>query len=256
MLSPWKKSFDKFLDSVLKTRDITLLTEFHLVKAVVFPVVMYGCESWTIKKAECRRIEHRWIELWCWRRLWVFSKSPLDWKEIKPVNPKGNQPWIFIGRTVFEVALFWPPDSKSQFIGTEPIHGKDERQKDKGMEEDEMVRHWWLTVKRVRFMTSEGKNFTFGWKAQLQSLRALCSKSFITVKKEYKNFWHRHQKGAESAPFTYFSGALYNFSIYQTHSHNRHPKVTGLVRKFLLRRRKNFSNKIHYCYAIISTEHK
>ena len=183
-------------------------------------------------------------------------ESSLDWKEIKPVNPKGNQPWIFIGRTVFEVALFWPPDSKSQFIGTEPIHGKDERQKDKGMEEDEMVRHWWLTVKRVRFMTSEGKNFTFGWKAQLQSLRALCSKSFITVKKEYKNFWHRHQKGAESAPFTYFSGALYNFSIYQTHSHNRHLKVTGLVRKFLLRRRKNFSNKIHYCYAIISTEHK
>ena len=75
------------LDSRLKSRDITLPTKVHLVKAVVFPIVMYGCESWTLKKAERQRIDG--FELWCWRRpLRVLS---LDCKEIKPVNPKGNQ---------------------------------------------------------------------------------------------------------------------------------------------------------------------
>ena len=73
------------LDSILKSRDITLLTKVHLVKGMVFPVVMYGCESWTIKKAENQRIDA--FELWSWRRL-----SPLDSKEIKPVNLKGTQP--------------------------------------------------------------------------------------------------------------------------------------------------------------------
>ena len=73
------------LDRILKSRDITLLTKVCLVKAMVFPIVMYGCESWTIKKAESRRIDV--FELWCWRRF----DSPLDSKEIKPVNPKGNQ---------------------------------------------------------------------------------------------------------------------------------------------------------------------
>ena len=77
------------LDSILKSRDITLPTKVHLVKAMVFPVVMYGYESWTIKKAECRRTDA--FELWCC--------SPLDCKEIQPVHPKGNQSWIFIERT-------------------------------------------------------------------------------------------------------------------------------------------------------------
>ena len=81
------------LDSILKSRDITLQTKVCLVKAMVFPVVMYGCERCTIKKAECQRIDA--FELWCWKRL----KSPLDCKEIQPVNPKGNQSWILIGRT-------------------------------------------------------------------------------------------------------------------------------------------------------------
>ena len=72
------------LESILRSRDITLWTKFHLLKAIVFQVVMYGCESWTIKKAERRRIDA--FELWYWRRL----ESPLDCKEIKPVNPKGN----------------------------------------------------------------------------------------------------------------------------------------------------------------------
>ena len=74
------------LDSTLKNRDIILPTKVHLVKAFVFPVVMYGCESWTIKKAERRRIDA--FELWCWRRPF---ESLLDCKEIQPINPKGYQ---------------------------------------------------------------------------------------------------------------------------------------------------------------------
>ena len=95
------------LDSILKSRDITLPTKVHLVKAMVFPVVMYGCESWTIKKAERRRIDA--FELWWWRRL----LSPLDFKEIQPVHPKGDQSWVFIGRTDAETPILWPPDVKS-----------------------------------------------------------------------------------------------------------------------------------------------
>ena len=99
------------LDTILKNRDITLPTKVCLVKAMVFPVVMYGCESWTIKKAEQRRIDA--FELWCWRRL--LRVSPLDCKEIQPVHPKGDQSWVFIGRTDVEAEtpVFWPPDAKS-----------------------------------------------------------------------------------------------------------------------------------------------
>ena len=87
------------LDSVLKSRDITLLTKVHIIKAMVFPVVTYGCESWTIKKAEHRRIHI--FEPWCWRRL----LRVLDFKEVQPVHPKGNQSWIFSGRTDVETEL-------------------------------------------------------------------------------------------------------------------------------------------------------
>ena len=80
------------LDSIFKSRDITLPTKVHLLKAMVFPVVMYGCESWTVKKAEHRRIDA--FELWCWRSL----ESPLDCKEIQPVHSEGDQPWDFFGR--------------------------------------------------------------------------------------------------------------------------------------------------------------
>ena len=98
------------LDSIFKSRDITLPTKVHLVKAMVFPVVMYGCESWTVKKAGPRRIDA--FELWCWRRL---LKSPLDCKEIQPVHPKGDQYWVFIGRTdaEAETPIFWPPHAES-----------------------------------------------------------------------------------------------------------------------------------------------
>ena len=84
------------LDSIFKSTDITLPTKVCLVKAMVFPVVMYGCESWTVKKAEHQRIDA--FELWCWRRL----ESPLDCKEIQPVHPKGDQSQLFIGGTDVE----------------------------------------------------------------------------------------------------------------------------------------------------------
>ena len=95
------------LDSILKSRDITLPTKVHLVKAMVFPVATYGFESWTIKKAEHQIIDA--FELWCWRRL---LESPLDCKEIQLINPKGIQFWIFIGRTdaeaEAEASILWP----------------------------------------------------------------------------------------------------------------------------------------------------
>ena len=121
------------LDSILKSRDITLPTKAHLVKAMVFPVVMYGCESWTIKKAECWRIDA--FELWCCRRL----LRVLDCKEIQPGHPKGNQSWIFIGRTDTETPTLWPPDAKIWLIWKDPDYGKDWRHEEKGMTEDEMV---------------------------------------------------------------------------------------------------------------------
>ena len=124
------------LDIILKSRDITLPTKVHPVKAMVFPVVMYGCESWTIKKAECWRIDA--FKLWCWRRL----KSHLDSKEIKQANPKGNQPWIFIGRTnaEAETPILWPPDAKSRLTRKDPDAEKDRGQEEKGMTDDEIVR--------------------------------------------------------------------------------------------------------------------
>ena len=93
------------LDSIFKSKDITLPTKVRLVKAMVFPVVMYGCESWTVKKAECRRIDA--FELWCWRTL----ESPLDCK----IHPKGDQSWVFTGRTDVEAETptLQPPHAMS-----------------------------------------------------------------------------------------------------------------------------------------------
>ena len=98
-----------YLDSILKSRDVTLPTKVRLVKAMVFPVVIYGYESWTIKKAVCRRMYA--FELWCQRRL-----LRVPWtKEIQPVHPEGDQAWVFIGRTdaEAETSILWPPDAKS-----------------------------------------------------------------------------------------------------------------------------------------------
>ena len=98
------------LDIMLKSRDITLPTKVHLVKAMVFPVVLYGSESWTINKAEAEHW-HFWTVV-----LKKIFQCPLDCKEMKSVNPKGNQSWIFIGRTdaEAEAPILWPTDEKSQ----------------------------------------------------------------------------------------------------------------------------------------------
>ena len=123
------------LNSILKSRDITLLTKAHLAKAMLFPVVMYGCEldhkeSWAPKN-------------WC---IWLVVlektlESPLDCMEIQPVNPKGNQSWMFIGRTDVEAEtpILWPPDAKNWVTGKDPDARKDWRQDEKEMTEDEMV---------------------------------------------------------------------------------------------------------------------
>ena len=118
-------------------------TKVRLVKAMVFLVVMYGCESWTLKKAERQRIGT--FELWCWRRL----ESPLDCKEIHPFSPKGNQSWIFIGKTDVEAEtpILWPPDAKNWLIGKDPDAGNDWGQEEKGMTQDEMV-EWELMMDR------------------------------------------------------------------------------------------------------------
>ena len=133
-LQPWNKRHLLFgkkvmtnLDSILKSRYITLPAKVRLVKAMVFPVVMYGCESWTVKKAECRRAKS-----WCFWTV-VLEKtleSPLDCKEIQPAHPKGDQSWVFIGRTDFEAEtpIFWPPELNIQKLKSwhlvPSLHGK------------------------------------------------------------------------------------------------------------------------------------
>jgi len=124
------------LDSILKSRDITLPTKVHIVKAMVFPVVMYGC--WELDHKE------GWVPKNWWFQTVILEntpESPLDSKEIQPANPKGNQSWIFTGRTDSEAKapILWPPDVKSQLNRKDPDTGKDWRQEEKGMTEDEMV---------------------------------------------------------------------------------------------------------------------
>ena len=133
-LAPWKKAMTN-LDSMLKSRNISLLTKVRIVKAMVFPVAVYGCEldnkeSWVLKN-------------WCFWTV-VLEKTlenPLDCKEIKPVNPKWSQSWIFIGRTdaEAEAPILWIPDMKKWLTGKYPNVGKDCRQEEKGTIEDEVV---------------------------------------------------------------------------------------------------------------------
>ena len=110
------------LDSILKSRAITLPTKVRLVKAMVFPVVMYGCESWTTRRAEWRRIDA--FELWCWRRLlrvpWMVRRS--NQSILKEISPE----CLFIGRTDVEAEtpILWPPDVKNYLIGKDPDAGK------------------------------------------------------------------------------------------------------------------------------------
>ena len=129
------------LDSMLKSRDIALPTKVHLVKTMVFPLVMDGCESWTIEKSWA-------LKNWCFWTV-VLEKtpeSPLDSKEIQSVYPKGNQSWIFIVRTdaEAETPILWSPDAKNWLTRKDPDARIDWRQEEKGMTEDEMTgcNHW------------------------------------------------------------------------------------------------------------------
>ena len=109
------------LDSILKSRDITLPTKVRVVKSMFFPVVMYGCESWTVKKAERQRIDAFEPVV-----LEKTLESPLDYKEIQPVFSKGDQPWVFFGRNdaEAETLVLWPPHAKSWLIGKDSDAGR------------------------------------------------------------------------------------------------------------------------------------
>ena len=123
------------LDSILKSRDITLPTKVRLVKAMVFPVVMYECESWTIKKAECQRIDA--FELWCWRKLlsvpWTARRS--NQSILKEIYPKYSLEGLMLK---LKLLILWPPDAKNWLIWKDPDAQKGWRWEEKGMIEDEM----------------------------------------------------------------------------------------------------------------------
>ena len=135
MLTPCKESYTN-LDSILKSRDITLPTKVHLVKAMVFPVVIYGCESWTVKKAECRRIGA--FELWCWTRL---LQVPWTARISNQSILKGDLSWMFFGRNdaKAEIPVLCPPHAKCWLIGKDFDAGRDWGQEEKGTTEDEMA---------------------------------------------------------------------------------------------------------------------
>ena len=138
------------LDSILKSRDITLLTNVCLVKGVVFPIVMYWCESCTIKKAECRRIDA--LELWCWRRLlrvpWTARRS--NQSILKEINPE-----YLLEGLMLKLPILWPPDVKKWLIGIDPDAGKDWRLKEKRTTEDEMV-GWHHQLDGLQFEQAPG----------------------------------------------------------------------------------------------------
>jgi len=177
------------LDSILKIRDITLPTKVRLIRAMVFPVVK---SMWELDYKES------WVpKNWCFWTV-VLKKTleiPLDCKEIQPVSPKGNQSWIFIGRTDVEAGtpIFWPPDVKSWLIGKDPDAGKDWRQEEKGMTEDEMVAwvsptqwtwvwvnsgSWWWTGRPGVLQSMGSQIVGHNWTEQIKKLghkvRTIC----------------------------------------------------------------------------------
>ena len=124
------------LDKILKSRDITLPTKVHLVKAMVFPVVMYRCESWTINKTEHQRIDA--FELWCWRRLfrvpWTARRS--NQSILKEISPGCSLEGLMLK---LKLQILWPPQVKSWLTGEDPDAGRDWGQEEKGTTEDEMA---------------------------------------------------------------------------------------------------------------------
>ena len=141
MLTPWKESYDQ-PRHIIKSRDITLPTKVCLFKAMVFPVVMYRCESWIIKKAECQRIDA--FELWCWRSLlrvpWTARKS--NQSILKEISPECSLEGLMLQ---LKLLILWLPDVKNWLIRKDPDARKDWRQEEKGTTENEMVGwHHWL----------------------------------------------------------------------------------------------------------------
>jgi len=167
-----KKSYDQSRQHIKEQRHY-FTNKGPSSQSYGFPVVMYGCESWTIKKAEWQRIDV------------VLEKtleSPLDNKEIKPVNLKGNQSWIFIGKTDAETLVLWPPDANNRLIGKDADAGKDWRQEEKGMTEDEIVgiasltwwtwvwassRSWWWTGNLSMLQSMGSQSLRHDWETEL-----------------------------------------------------------------------------------------
>ena len=146
MLTPLEESYDQPRQH-LKIRDFTLPKVFHLVKVMVFPVLIYGCESWTIKKAEHWRIDA--FELWCWRRLlrvpWTARRS--NQSILKGISPEYSWEELMLK---LKTPILWPPDGKNWLIWKDPDAGKDWRRKEKGTTEDEMVGwHYWLNGREL-----------------------------------------------------------------------------------------------------------
>ena len=158
MLDLWKKSYDQLRQHIKKQR-YYFANKGPSSQTMVFPVVMYGCENWTIKS---------WVLKNWWFWTVVLEKtleSPLGSKEIKPVHPKGNQSWIFIGRTDAEVPILWPSDEKNWLIGKDPDVGNDWRQEGKGM-----TREWDGCMASPRWWTSVWAS-SQSWKpSMLQSM--------------------------------------------------------------------------------------
>ena len=162
MLTPWKESYDQ-PNSILKSRDISLPKNVRLVKAMVFPGIIYGCESCTIKQAAHQRIDA--FELWCWRRLlripWTARRS--NQSILKDISPGCSLEGLML---MLKLQYFWPPDAKSWLIGKDPDAGRYWGQEEKGTTEDEMAgwtwvwvdsSSWWWTGRpgMLRFMGSQ-----------------------------------------------------------------------------------------------------
>ena len=194
----------------LDSRDITLPTKVCLVKAMVFPVVLYGCESWTIKES--------WKpKNWCFWTV-VLEKtleSPLECKEIQPVNSKGNQSWIFIERAdaKAETPILWPPDEKNWLTGKDPDAGKDWRWEEKGMTEEEMVgsltrwtwvwaisRSWWWTGNPGVLHSMGSQRVGHDWATELteRNCGLQVSENLIWITRKKDDAWSLVSQKAES----------------------------------------------------------
>ena len=187
------------LDSILKSRAVTLLTKACIVKAVVFPLVMYG--MWELDHKEGWAPKNRCFQTVV---LEMTLENPLDSREIQAVSPKGNQSWIFAGRTEAETPILWPPDAKSQFIGKDPDAGKDWRQEKKGTAEDEMV-GWHHRLNGHEFEQAPGDGEGRG---NLARCSPWVTKSRTWLRDWTTANWYRYIKGAGVCQLLFLTAAL------------------------------------------------